>query len=318
MCYKCPACLKQRALEQSLRLTHQLNTYGGRAISVTFTYNDQHYPADHSLSKSEAKNLSDRLVYQYKKRKRKIHWYIAGEYGSEQHTERAHYHAIIFGGHVSDRPILAQCWDKGFIKLKPAFIETMEYVSKYIQKQTHGELAYKIYGDRQPPFRKCSRGLGLQWARENREQLIQDECIRHNGKEVTIPSAYLKALGLEVSPERKAKLALEKEQRMQEYMRKHDLKDEDMNDVIIKSNAQKQLNQIAKASLKDPIYRDKIQQRFKNRTANGVTEADRIEDARHLKGAGIVFEPKAIKPASLLAASESLPHPPGAVPDPRT
>jgi len=289
-------------------MTHHLSTFGGQAVTAVFTYDDPHLPADNGLDKKVVKNLANRLYNEFHRRqKRPFAYYIAGEYGKEIHTNRPHYHAVLYGLTMSkeDQRAVSDCWSNGYVQIKPLHESSMDYISKYVQKQVNGPLVKKLYGDRQPPFRKCTRGLGTQWALENAEQLKQNEGITLKGVPISLPTAYIKALNFEFSEEHKKRLEEENEEKLQEYLKKHPMDSAELSDVRDKSNLQRRLNQIAKEGLKNPKYLEQQRKVARSFPANGQTEMDKEEDARIRayhenikKGSELQFRPKSIPPAS--------------------
>ena len=299
MCYKCPACLKKRASEQAIRIVHELHRYDS-TISATFTYADEYLPKDNGLSKPEAKYLIDRIKRRMKQQGRPFGYYIAGEYGKKIYTNRPHYHAILFGLSMSkeDSFLLKDVWENGHIDIKPIHDESAEYISKYIQKQINGPLVEKVYGGRQPPFHKNSRGLGIEWAKQNAKQIINNQGMTYRGNPVSLPNAYIKAIDFEFTEEHKQKLAAEKEAKIKEYQDSHGLETAELHDVFIGSNRQKRLNQIARDSLKDPVYQSQMRQSQQFYSRNGITEKNIKENERwreYYKGKA--FNPKPIPSA---------------------
>ena len=106
-------------------------------------------------------------------------YYAVGEYGDK--FQRPHYHIILFGVSLefeSDRLIVEDCWNKGFIKVGTVTEKSIYYVSKYSTKRFFGHKAYLEFDKkgRIPEFSLMSRrpGLGKEWYMKNQPK----ECDR--------------------------------------------------------------------------------------------------------------------------------------------
>ena len=116
-CGKCEACLKNKRLEQSLRITHEIEQYEDNCF-ITLTYNNENLPftdgkniirgvSDVTEDLHPTLNIEDyqKWLKRFRKKiqaetKQKIRYFIVGEYGSK--GQRPHYHAIIFGWKPKD------------------------------------------------------------------------------------------------------------------------------------------------------------------------------------------------------------------------
>lgn len=145
-CGKCLGCALDRANQWTARcmleaMCHDENYF------ITLTYDDEHVPknSDGYLT------LSYRDFQLFMKRLRKVHpekvrYRVCCEYGSQ--TRRPHYHALLFGLHLSDlipfkkvrgnqhyiSNSLARIWKNGFVDIAPVEIGSIRYVSNYILK----------------------------------------------------------------------------------------------------------------------------------------------------------------------------------------
>jgi len=251
-CGKCMGCKKQRARDWSIRLFHEMIEHK-RSCFITLTYNDDNYPSDGSVSKRELQLFFKRLRKYYEERK--IKYFACGEYG--ERSERAHYHAIIFGiGGIKDLKLYAaskkngkdtfasrtieELWSLGNNVVGSVDIKSINYVVGYIRKK----LGTKEYTDREPPFQLQSQGLGLAYAERNKER-IETLNLTFNGEKVTVPRYYLKKLGknqelinehMERSAEKASKYACERKL--------------DVLEVRYRDRYQRELNQKALDSMK--------------------------------------------------------------------
>ena len=126
-CGKCMACRVARAREWSTRIMHEMGSHED-AVFATLTYDNEHLPADGSISKDELQRFMKRL------RKamggRKIRYYACGEYGETY--KRPHYHACLFGLDFSEdrllwtvrsgfnvyrSKVLEDCWPSGLCEV---------------------------------------------------------------------------------------------------------------------------------------------------------------------------------------------------------
>lgn len=197
-CGKCIGCRLDYSREWANRLILELQ-YHDSAYFVTLTYNDEHvpisyYPDPETGEAYESLTLCKRDVQLFMKRLRKafpndkIRFYLAGEYGDE--TFRPHYHAIIFGLHLTDgypwrynreegknfvyyrSPSLERCWSVkdddgvfrpiGHVEYADVCWETCAYTARYVTKKFYGEEA-EFYEKFQlvPPFSLMSRKPGI-------------------------------------------------------------------------------------------------------------------------------------------------------------
>lgn len=126
--------------------THSSNCF------VTLTYDDDHLPKLKSLSPVHSKEFMKRLTYRYGPTR----YYLTGEYGSSQFSERPHYHALIFGLNLS-RPQLEELWPRGSCDSGTVTPESARYVAGYINKTTKPE---DLHG-RCPEYSRMSRRPGI-------------------------------------------------------------------------------------------------------------------------------------------------------------
>lgn len=155
------------------------------------TYNDENLPSNLSLSKVDVQLFLKRLRKDLDGRK--IRYYLVGEYGDM--NARPHYHAIVFGIDKRDEQMVFDAWGKGFVQIKPVINERINYVTAYINKKLYGK---DMYGDRVAPFALMSKrpAIGLKWLEkeQNRESVLQNLGIRHEGRIKPIPRYFCKKL----------------------------------------------------------------------------------------------------------------------------
>ena len=140
---------------------------------ITLTYEDKHLPRDQSLVKSHWQLFMKRLrkavngtepqyldkAHQVPNPKfTELKFMMCGEYGSEEHTQRPHYHAILFGYHPPDKKVfkhkdgivtyssesLDDIWKLGYTTTGDVTFESAAYVARYTMKKINGNLREKI------------------------------------------------------------------------------------------------------------------------------------------------------------------------------
>lgn len=179
-CGKCPSCLSDKARDWSNRCLMELQS-SKCAVFVTLTYNDFHLPIGDngpSLCVEDCQKFMKRLRKFFPDKR--IRFLLSGEYGSK--TQRPHYHAILFGLHLSDfpdlrlvkynklkqplftSPTLAALWSHGIVSIGSVTKQSCDYVCRYVLKKQQDLNSDKsFYAGRKAPFILSSRrpGIGL-------------------------------------------------------------------------------------------------------------------------------------------------------------
>lgn len=205
-----------------MRCLHESKCYEKNCF-VTLTYDDEHLPANHSLTYVDFQLFMKRLRKYYSHRddynnlwRLPIRFFACGEYGDQ--TKRPHYHACLFGTDFADRvfdrrlasgsalhssKILSSLWTHGFCSVGDVTFESAAYVARYIMKKRFGDVAnehshYRFvddYGEihyREPEFARMSLkpGIGAPWyAKYSSEVYPRDEVIVR-GKRLKPPKFY--------------------------------------------------------------------------------------------------------------------------------
>lgn len=205
-CGKCMACRISKRREWSMRLLHELDYHNG-SMFLTLTYKDDKLPDNRSLRKRDLQLFLKRLRKLLGERR--IKYFACGEYGEK--TQRPHYHLILFGVSLNDT-------DKQCVKLSWPYSDwtvkeicqgafglvepfSVAYVAGYIDKKYTGDMADEEYTNknREPVFKLSSHGLGLRFAEDNKDQIVQQQKITVRGISHSIPRYYLKKLGIDVT-----------------------------------------------------------------------------------------------------------------------
>lgn len=217
-CGKCLACRINRRREWTQRLLHE-SYFSDTCYFITLTYSDENLPFDKeglvSVSKKDIQKFIQDLRNEY--RGVKIRYFIGSEYGSEEFTNRPHYHGILYN--VPD-DILRPCddfqkgmqlttkkhkyisyvnrhlndiWKKGFCTIGEMCRERASYCAKYfVDKKDSPE-------GHEPNFSLMSRrpGIGYEHAMAIKDKVRyvnSHSILADNGKYVTMPRYYDKKI----------------------------------------------------------------------------------------------------------------------------
>ena len=192
-CGKCPACLKRRRNDWSLRLYEELKV-SDTACFVTLTYEDPplSFNGIPTLVKRDLQLWMKRLR---KRNKTKIKYYAVGEYGTL--SDRPHYHAIMFNveqGNFQSYPSITKAWDKGHVHVGAVSRASISYTTGYVMS---GNWTPRCeLDDRQPHFSLMSKGLGKSYIenpeiiRYHRENLDQLYVTNRGNIKVAMPRYY--------------------------------------------------------------------------------------------------------------------------------
>lgn len=198
-CGKCLLCRISKRKEWVLRIFHEAD-YWDKKSFVTLTYNDENIPKGGSLVKADLQNFFKRLrKCRYENGKSKIKYYACGEYGDR--TYRPHYHVLFFGIGTDDRDI-EENWRVGHCHVGSVSIESIRYVAGYVNKKYgEHEKGYEFYKKNglERPFQLLSKGIGKQFAMDNRDQIVQQQRLTLNGSSYSIPRYYVNKLEIDIS-----------------------------------------------------------------------------------------------------------------------
>lgn len=201
-CGRCDGCRSMQSLMWSVRCYHE-STLHDRNSFVTFTYAD----APPALVKKDLQDFFKRARHHYTFR-----YFACGEYGGL--TRRPHYHAIIFGEDFRDdsyavndtlwsSPMLQKLWGHGMVSVGSVTMASACYVAGYVNKKIGDADTFSLMS-RKP-------GIGFDWLRKYKDDLLRTGSVTIEGKEVPIPVRYLQWFEDEfadVKLERKQKVLL--------------------------------------------------------------------------------------------------------------
>ena len=193
-CGNCRSCRKQRSREWTNRLLHEMEYHTDNSF-VTLTYASENLPDNYTLVKSDLQKYFKRVRKEIGTKK--IKYYACGEYGDKY--DRPHYHIIFLGlGQKTHEDIITDNWKLGRIHIGSVTTESIAYVTSYVQKKLNGDLGKEVYTDtgRIAPFSLLSKGIGLQFVKDNAEQLTENLGFTVSGRPAGLPRYYRNKLNL--------------------------------------------------------------------------------------------------------------------------
>lgn len=217
-CGHCAACRKNDTVEWGLRSYFEAQSYE-QSVFVTLTYDDEHLLQSKMpgysglLSPTHIKDFCKSFSYY---NRAPFRYFIGGEYG--ENTNRAHYHAVLFGVRINSPAFTdrfwvdskqgynsyCKAWPYGFILLQPLTPQRCFYAAKYATKYSKDMIdEMKLFGQ-QPPFRRMSKGLGLNWFLQHKDEVVLRGYITFKGCKIRIPRYYFDKAFPHDSPEREA------------------------------------------------------------------------------------------------------------------
>ena len=193
---------------------HELQTTRDQvACYVTLTYADENLPENGNLSKRDWQLFAKKLRAKFGP----FRFLMCGEYGSDEHTNRCHFHAILFGLDFPDQAFykknehgdplftsatLGKIWAHGTHLIGAVSFDSVSYVAGYINKKINGLKAKAHYTrinkttgevyDQVPEFALMSRnpGLGKNWIEKFHPEVYPRDEVLVNGKLGCPPDFY--------------------------------------------------------------------------------------------------------------------------------
>lgn len=170
-CGKCPSCQDFRAGSWTIRLIEQEKCSKNNWF-VTLTLTDENLTWGYdrpTLAKRDVQLFFKKLR---KALENKIKYFAVGEYG--ENTKRPHYHILLFNSGIDNpevlRNIIYTSWtnekneSKGFCHIGNVTIDSIRYVSGYMQKNPDGEI---LQENIQREFNLMSKGIGKDYIKHN-------------------------------------------------------------------------------------------------------------------------------------------------------
>ena len=225
-CGKCEACLKNKRLEQSIRIIHEIESHEDNCF-ITLTYNDDNLPmtdgqnvtrgvqdAPESFRPTLSIDDYQKWLKRFRKRiKKPIRYFIVGEYGTK--GQRPHYHAIIFGWKPDDlqehkfhgkywtyrSAFIESTWKYGFSEIGiDVNAGVAKYCAQYVTKKFIKNERPQFVLDEFVRSSKMNGGIGAEFLHKFHKQVAEQGYIftlnRRTGKSFRskIPSYYIKLL----------------------------------------------------------------------------------------------------------------------------
>lgn len=185
-CGKCHGCRADQSLMWSIRAYHE-STLHLKNSFLTLTYDEAHLPSDGKINK---KHLQD--FFKRARKTMKLRYIACGEYGEKTH--RPHYHAIIFGQDFLDDKIdlgddlytnqrITDLWGHGQVAIAPVTMASICYTCGYTLK--------KIGNDDTFPLMSRRPGIGHDWLKLYKDDLVRTGIVTIEGREFPVPKRYL-------------------------------------------------------------------------------------------------------------------------------
>ena len=195
-CGNCVECLNDKSLEWTYRVWSEFVHAGKVGCVLTLTYDNEHVPANYSVSRPDLTKFIKRL------RKFcdpvRLKFFGCAEYGTR--NGRPHYHLVLIGWQPSDMQlikrsakdtllyrskIVEKIWGQGICSVSYVNTESIKYCTKYLQK-----LYFDGSSEQVPPFLAMSThpGFGAFEALEK----VKSDSVYLNGVRRKVPRYYLK------------------------------------------------------------------------------------------------------------------------------
>lgn len=206
-CRSCECCRADKNRMWQDRSKFEFNRHKGSAF-VTFTYDNEHLRYTPGFKKPtldfndvhqyldsirhRAKILFKKYPNLYSNCDSNFSYVGSGEYGDK--FKRPHFHIAFLGlDYKQCAKFLKTSWKYGSIDVKPVKDGCFGYITKYIQKQTFGQLRKKMFICKglQAPKLIFSRGFGSDLYYSNRQNWLVNGFIKKGShKRIYVPSYY--------------------------------------------------------------------------------------------------------------------------------
>lgn len=201
-CGRCIGCRAEQSRQWAVRMMHEARMHESNCF-ITLTYDQENLPENASL---RPQDLSGFIKNLRKTQSRRISFFGCGEYGEK--TQRAHYHALLFGVEFLDRDIrvdssrpnvwrsqaLDNIWERGICEGGAVTMASASYVSGYVRKK----VKTKDYA-RANPF--TGELLAPEFARMSLRPAIGKRWIERHWRDI-YPRDYVVIDGVECKPPR--------------------------------------------------------------------------------------------------------------------
>lgn len=224
-CGRCVGCRLDRSRVWATRLMHELKMHES-AYFVTLTYDDEHLVWGSEFATLFPPHVSLFIRSLRKRSKQKVRYYAVGEYGES--TGRPHYHAILFGLHLSDlkfhstsnghnlytSKFMDSVWSYGHVTIGSVTFESCAYCARYMMKKQYGQNS-SIYSELgvEPEFARMSLkpGIGLKFYEKFESDIFPaDQVVLRGGVRSKPPRYYFEKYA-KSNPKSAKKIVLERE-----------------------------------------------------------------------------------------------------------
>lgn len=216
-CGQCIGCKLEHTRQWAVRCYHEASLYEYNCF-LTLTYDDEHLPWDHSLTKIHFVKFMKRFRKRYGHKR--IRFYHSGEYGKptpdNDFIARPHHHAIIFNHDFKDKKyfyekegiilytsdVLDGLWTHGHCSIGDVTFQSAAYVARYVMKKINGDAAAEHYtrtdhitGEQihiEPEYSTMSRrpGIGAEWIKKYHADCYPSDSITVRGVQQSLPRYY--------------------------------------------------------------------------------------------------------------------------------
>lgn len=238
-CGRCIGCRLEYSRRWAIRCVHEAKMYEKNSF-ITLTYDNEHYPENGSLNKTDFPLFMKRLRKKYGQN---IKFYHGAEYGTVcrncmQHKTkctcgaytptigRPHHHACLFNFQFSDLTFftsrmgtslyisesLRAIWPFGFSTIGDVTFQSAAYVARYVTKKITGEKSAEHYGDKLPEHVSMSRkpGIGRQFVEKYMSDIYPGDEVIINENLKCRPPRYYDMIYDDHDPESFKKIKLER------------------------------------------------------------------------------------------------------------
>jgi len=201
-CGNCSGCKAEQGRQWGVRMMHEARMHESSHF-VTLTYRKEDLPENGSLCPKDLSGFIKRLR---KTQEKPISFFGCGEYG--ERTQRAHYHALLFGTEFLDRSssfdigrpdvwksqTLEDTWGMGNTEGGTVTMASACYVAGYIRKK----MRYKDFARANP---ETGELLEQEFSRMSLRPAIGQRWLQRHWRDV-YPRDYVVVDGIEAKPPR--------------------------------------------------------------------------------------------------------------------
>jgi hypothetical protein len=125
-CGQCMGCRIRRREEWTGKILMEASVHES-SVFGTLTYDEE---PELGVNVKDVQKFVKKLRYHLTT---PVRYYIVGEYG--EHTDRAHYHCVLFGTNLMMEEEICRSWNHGFVKLSELTPARARYAARYTTKK---------------------------------------------------------------------------------------------------------------------------------------------------------------------------------------